>query len=169
MLQADRVSERVANGGGKPLATVSMHDWHKLDGELADYVAQLEMYHEILSPGLIKRLQRLVQESEGMVNLDVSEVDRQYHLLLKMQKKVVDDEGNLIDANGLKELATVASAMGSVISLYMKARKDINIMKGEADLKEAVLSAISDLDDIAREKFFAKLESFEKNGRDGRG
>ncbi len=142
---------------------VQMHDYHKLGSELEDYINQLEMYHEIISPEQLKRLRNIVQESEGVVSLNVNEVDRQYILLLKMQKKVVDDEGNLLDAAGLKELSTVVSSMGSVISLYMKARKDINIMKGEANLKAAVLAAVKTLPEANRSEFFKTLEGYSKD------
>ena len=143
---------------------VEMHDFHKLAGELEDCVVSLELYEEVLdaSPGLVKRLRRLVEASEGVIKMDVTEVDRQYQLLLMMQEKVVDRQGDLLDANGIKEMSTLISSMGSVISLYMKAKKDINIMKGEADLKAAVLSALEGLDEAHREKFFDTLEGFER-------
>lgn len=141
---------------------VGMHDFHKISGELSDSVSALETYEDVLdaSPVLVKRLRRLVEASEGIVRLDVSEVDKQYQLLLKIQSKVVDDEGGLLDANGLKELSTMVSSMGSVISLYMKAQKDINIMKGEANLKAAVLAALQGLPEASREEFFSTLESY---------
>ena len=145
--------------GASPNKDVSR--FHRLSKELDDCVTQLQLYTEILTQDQVSRLRDLVKEVAGENALNVSEVDRQYHLLLKMQKSVIDNDGNLLEGNTLKEMATLVSAMNSVMSLYLKARKDMDGMRSESDLKQAVLLALEELPAESRAKFFKALERFQ--------
>ncbi|MCK4501217.1 hypothetical protein KAU11_12020 [Candidatus Babeliales bacterium] len=140
------------------------HEYHQLSGELDDSIADIEMHLSVLSAAQKTRLHHLVVVAEGKPAFDASEVDKQYHLLLRIQEQVVDMGGNLKATASIRDISSVINSMGSLVSLFLKAENQLDSIKAEADLKQAVLEAIKAIPPKAQRLFFDKLEELEKSG-----
>lgn len=135
----------------------SSHEYHQLSGELDDAITELEMHSVILNEAQTARLHSLVTTAEGKPAFDSNEIDKQYHLLLNIQEQVVDMGGALRATASIKDISSIISSTGSVISLFLKAQAQLDSIKAEADLKQAVLEAIKTLPSKAQKVFFARL------------
>lgn len=141
----------------KPVVA-DIHAFHRIKDELDDAIRAICMYQNVIDAEMVEKLKGVIGRSTGNVNFDVSEVDRQYHMFLAMQRKVSDPSGNLLATAELKEIGTIISSMNSLLSLFMKSQKDIDSAREEAKLKDAVLSAIRDLDTASQARFFAVMD-----------
>ena len=135
------------------------HEYHQLSAELDDSIADLEMHTSALSDSQTARLHSLVTTAEGKPSFDSNEVDKQYHLFLRIQEQVVDMGGNLKATASIRDIATVITSMGNVFSLFLKAKAQIDSIKAEADLKQAVLEALKTLPPKSQKIFFDKLDA----------
>ena len=137
---------------------VSMPEYHELAGQLDDCIDQLTRYHEIISAEQAARLKQIVLEVDGIVEFDIDEVSKQYQIFQRMQNKLMDSSGSLLDGADVRDISSVLSSMTSLISLFLKANKEIDSIKEEAKLKAAVLAAVRSLEPEAREEFFKVLQ-----------
>lgn len=137
---------------------VAMPEYHELSSGLDDAIGQLRRYHEIISAEQANLLRSIVLEVDGIVEFDIDEVSKQYQIFLRMQTKLMDPAGELLAGADLRDIGSVLSAMTSLISLFLKANKEIDSIKEEAKLKAAVLEAISGLGERERAAFFKVLE-----------
>lgn len=151
---ADKLAAMVALSPGVKPVVNDIQSFHRVKGELEDCVRTVCMYQEVLDTTMVDKLQGVVGRAKGHISFDISEVDRQYNLFLLMQRKVTDPQGILLSGATIKEIGTVVSSMNSLVSLFLKAQKDIDAAREEAKLKDAVLSAIRDLDPAAQARFF---------------
>ena len=134
------------------------NQYHMLIAELTDNLSYLETYSEIMTDDLKSRVCTMAKHLSGQSVLDVDEVSRQYQLILKIQEQVVNETGDLLKTSNAASISSMISALNGVISLFMRSQAQLDDIKEQADLKEAVLAAIKDLDDESQSKFFSKLE-----------
>lgn len=133
------------------------HQYHKISESINDSINDIRRYASILTPQQTLVLHAIVDKASGRPSFDASEVDKQYHLLLKIQEQVIDPTGILVDTASVKDLTSVLSAISSVVSLFLKTQAQIDSIKAEADLKDAVLTAIGEAPQDVKEKFFKRL------------
>jgi len=143
--------------GVKPLVT-DIQSYHRVKEDLEDAIRAVCLYQPLLDTEMVEKLKGVVGRSTGNVTFDVNEVDRQYHLLLSIQKQVVAPDSLILMGAGVKEIGTMVSSISSALSLFMKSKKEISAMREEAKLKEAVLTAIKGLDPEAQAKFFEVMD-----------
>ena len=136
----------------------SVHEYHQLSSELDDAIREIETYVSVLNESQTARLHSLVVHAEGKPAFDASEVDKQYHLLLRIQEQVVDSSGTLRATASIKDMSAVLSAISSLLGLFLKAEAQIDSIKAEADLKQSVLSALETLPEKNKKAFFDRLE-----------
>jgi len=143
----------------KPV-TGDVHSYHLIVSSLDDCLQELETYANLLNGPQVERLTNLLSGFDNAFqrHLNISEVDRQYELFLRMQDQVIDQAGNLLASAGLRDIGTVTSALSNLISLFLRAKKELSQLKAEADLKDAVLTAIKELPEHAQARFFARLD-----------
>lgn len=139
----------------------SLHKFHKISDDLDDSIQDLEMHANMLTEEQTARVQRLLTFTEGVPEFTVSEVDRQYHLFLKMQEQLVGMDGQLKATASVRDIAAVISSMGGLVGLFLKAQKELDSIKAEADLKDAVLEAIRVLPVENQTIFFERLNELE--------
>lgn len=137
---------------------MNVHSYHQLSAELEDSIDDIEMHLSALTDDQTARLHHLVTTAEGKPSFDASEVDKQYHLLLHIQEQVIDMSGVLKASASMRDISSVLSGIGSVLSLFLKAEAQIDSIKAEADLKQAVLEAIKELPAESQKIFFERLE-----------
>lgn len=137
---------------------VQMPEYHELSAQLDDCISQLSRYHEIISSEQALQLRTLVMEVDGIVEFDIDEVSKQYQIFLRLQGKLLDADGGALANADVRDISSMLSSMTSLISLFLKANKEIDSIKEEAKLKAAVLRAVGELDEEARARFFEVLE-----------
>ena len=143
--------------------TISKQAFHVISQDMEDCISDIRIHAELLTPQQVSDLSECINHANGHRGLDVSEVDKQYQLFLEMQKQVIDPRGNMLDGVSIKDIGSVISAMSSLISLFLKAQKDLDIIRDQADLKDAVLQAVKDAPDDVRERFFTRLSELEES------
>lgn len=139
-----------------------IHEFHIISGELDDSIQDLEMHAKLLTDEQLQRLNRAITFANGVPEFTVSEIDRQYHLFLKMQEQVASMDGQLRATAGVRDIAAVISSMGGLIGLFLKAQKELDSVKAEANLKEAVLDAVRVLPAENQKIFFDRLATLEQ-------
>lgn len=135
-----------------------LHQFHIISGELDDSIADLEMHARLLTEEQSAKLHRLLTFADGIPEFTVSEIDRQYHLFLKMQEQVAGMDGQLKLTASVRDIAAVISSMGGLIGLFLKAQKELDSIKAEANLKDAILEALRVLPAENQHIFFERLE-----------
>lgn len=138
-----------------------LHQFHQLSESLNDSVVDLEMHASLLTDEQTARLHRMLTFADGIPEFTVSEIDRQYHLFLKMQEQVAGMDGHLRASASVRDIAAVISSMGGLIGLFLKAQKELDSIKAEANLKDAVLEALRVLPSAQQAVFFARLSELE--------
>ena len=133
------------------------HKFHQIAAQIDDCISELDMYEGIISEPQAEKLRVIVNFAQDCPDLDASEVNKQYKLLRQMQNQIVDMNGTLKAHATLKDISSVIAATNSTISLFLKAQKEIDFITEEANLKQAVLEAIGDLDSKVQQKFFNRL------------
>jgi len=121
----------------------------------------MEMHKTLLTDEQIARVRRMIVSVDNLPALTVTEVDRQYHLFLRMQEQIASMDGELRATASIRDIAAVISSMSSLIGLFLKAQKELDSIKAEADLKDAVLSALKVIPADAQAKFFRRMEELE--------
>lgn len=139
----------------------SISDFHVISSGLDDSVVDLEMHASLLTDEQTQRLHRLLTFADGVPEFTITEIDRQYHLFLKMQEQVAGMDGQLRATASVRDIAAVISSMGSLIGLFLKAQKELDSIKAEANLKDAVLEAIRVLPAENQKIFFDRLEELD--------
>jgi len=143
---------------GKP-SVGNMASFHAVEAELIDAISTVRLYRSNLDNEMVAELVKVVGKAKGRVNFEVSEVNKQYALFLKLQEMVVNGHGEMMEEATIKDLGTMITSMSSLISLFLKAQRDIDTLGAEADLKKAVLAAVSGLDKAAQDRFFEQLDA----------
>lgn len=138
-----------------------LHEFHQISEALDDSVVDLEMHASLLTDEQTARLHRMLTFADGVPEFTVSEIDRQYHLFLKMQEQVAGMDGQLRATASVRDIAAVISSMGGLIGLFLKAQKELDSIKAEANLKDAVLEAVRVLPVKNQEIFFARMEELD--------
>jgi len=137
---------------------INVHEYNQLADELNDSISDIEMHVAVLTDSQTARLHTLITAAQGKPSFDATEIDKQYHLLLSIQEQVVDMSGTLRATASIRDIASIIGSMNSLISLFLKAEAQLDSIKAEADLKEAVLEAMAELPEKNRAKFFDKLK-----------
>lgn len=138
-----------------------IHEFHIVSDALDDSIRDLEMHANMLTDEQNVRLQRMLANADSLPDLTVNEIDKQYHLFLKIQDQVIGMNDQLRATASVRDIAAVISSMGSLISLFLKAQKELDSIKAEADLKEAVLESLKVLPESARIAFFTRMSELE--------
>jgi len=139
----------------------SMHQFHIISEQLDDSIQDLQMHASMLTEEQSAKLHQLLTFADGVPEFTVSEIDRQYHLFIKMQEQVVGLDGQLKATASVRDIAAVISSMGSLIALFLKAQKELDSIKAEANLKDAVLEALRVLPADRQQIFFDRLAELE--------
>ena len=139
----------------------SMHQFHIISEQLDDSIQDLQMHASMLTLEQSQSLHRLLTVADGIPEFTVTEIDRQYHLFIKMQEQVATFDGQLRATASVRDIAAVISSMGSLISLFLKAQNQLDSIKAEADLKEAILDALRVLPAESQAVFFERLAELE--------
>jgi len=139
----------------------SMHQFHIISDQLNDSIQDLEMHASMLTDEQSARLHQLLTFADGVPEFTVSEIDRQYHLFIKMQEQVAGLDGQLRATASVRDIAAVISSMSSLIGLFLKAQKELDSIKAEANLKDAVLEALRTLPADNQKIFFERLAELE--------
>lgn len=135
--------------------------YHQIADDLKDCMITIVTYSALLTEEQLASMKAIIRRNGGTIDFTVDEVTRQYQVFRRMQEQVSDVDGNLIASASIKDVSSVIASMNSLIGLFLRAQKEIDSVKQEADLKEAVLSAIGGLDAGSQAMFFKRLEEFE--------
>ena len=138
------------------------HKFHQIAAQIDDCISELDMYEDVISEHQAEKLRVIVNYAQDCPDLDASEINKQYKLLRQMQNQIVDMSGTLRATATLKDISSVIASTNSTISLFLKAQKEIDSITEEANLKQAVLEAIGDLDNKVQQKFFNRLDELGK-------
>ena len=138
-----------------------IHEFHQVSNALDDSIADLEMHAKMLTDEQVNRLNQMLTFANGVPEFTVTEIDRQYHLFIKMQEQVAGMDGQLRATASVRDIAAVISSMGSLIGLFLKAEKELDSIKAEANLKDAILESLRTLPQANQEIFFNRLAELE--------
>lgn len=139
----------------------SIHEYHILSAQMDDSITELEVQYELLTDTQLARLKSVISHGAGTPALDASELDRQYHLFLGMQKQVVDNHNEIRQGSSVRDIAALVSSFSSLIGLFLKADKELDSIKEEANLKQAVIEALSGLPESSRDMFFRRMSELD--------
>ena len=142
------------------------HTLHCIDGSLMDSITEIQMHQDFLDSAHCKMLREVLQAQEpkrpdepSASEFTIDEVSRQYGMFLKLQRQVMTEQGRLMETASVRDIASMISTMSSVITLFLRARKEVDTLKEEAALKAAVLAAVGELPLPVQERFFSVLNS----------
>jgi len=140
----------------------SIHEFHILSAQMDDSITELEVHYELLTDTQLARLKSVIAHGAGTPSLNASELDRQYHLFLGMQKQVVDNHNEIRQGSSVRDIAALVSSFSSLIGLFLKADKELDSIKQEANLKQAVIEALSGLPESSRDMFFRRMAELDE-------
>lgn len=133
-------------------------EYNKSLKEIDDCITDLEELSVLFTITHKRRLLNLVKDERASDKLTVSEVDKQFQLVRKIRDQVVDNSGNILGEAGVRELASLVSAINALISLFLKNEGLIDHAREKSQLQEAVLHAVSGLPKEEQAMFFARMD-----------
>lgn len=136
-------------------------EYNKSLAEIDDCVADLEELQGLLTVSHKRRLKALVGKEESQ-RLTITEVDKQFALVKKLRDQVIDNQGNILDDAGVRELASLVSSINALIGLFLKNESLIDHAREKYNLQEAVLHAISGLSKEEQALFFERMGELEQ-------
>jgi flagellar biosynthesis chaperone FliJ len=140
----------------KPTETAA--SYHLILQEINDDIANLKLNSGTMTESQKQELLDIAEASDRDNRFNVSEVDRQYELVKHIRKKILDNQNNILELTAVKDISALVSSINSLISLFLKAQKEINHARDTALLKESVMAAIATLGPRQQEEFFETLE-----------
>ena len=143
----------------KPYNLMSPADYYQAQEDINDIINNLYSYRTQLSPKHMDMLRVLCAKDDSSDFLTVDEVTKQFQMVKKLRNTLLDHDNNIMINADAKGLSALISSINSLISLFIRSQDKINHMKEVADLREAVLTAVSTLPQEARQIFLDKLDS----------
>ncbi len=133
-------------------------EYHEVQQQIAGAIDHLKSFTFVLNDAQKKQISEIIgvcqDESEGV---GISDIMAQYRILQKIQGQILDPNNQVLDDCEPRELASMMTSMSALLKVFMHHQKDLDAMKEQADLKDAVYEAIATLPKAEQAKFFEKL------------
>lgn len=126
----------------------------------------LDMYKDLLTPRQRRRLRDLAEVGsplEELPKMTVSDLDRLYALVVKMQEYLLHTEGGdaIFEQSNARELSALVSSIGSLMTLFLKSQERLDNLKQVAFLQLRLSSALVLLPEETRRRFLDSLEDYD--------
>lgn len=138
------------------------HDYHRVQDAIRSLVQEIkEMVPAMTIPqrAMIANLIGATLEDGPMpTELTMSEVSKQYQIVLKLQDQLINDVGGIMSDASAKEISALITAMNNTIALFMRSQKDMNHLEEMQNMREAIVYALKESPAEVQENFFKRID-----------
>lgn len=148
------------NDSGEP--SYHPHNYHRVQMAINTLVQDIKD----LVPAMTKTQKSTVAALIGArmeapdltTELTMSEVSKQYQLVLNLQDQLINDAGGIMSDASAKEISALINALNTTISLFMRSQKEMNHLEEMQNMREAIVYALKESPAETQENFFKRIE-----------